>query len=267
MSLLDLAFAQLLLWPHAIAKGLLATIGKGLRLPSPYVWAWMFGVVLLASAQSGPALARDAPAPPQSEVLQHYSDYTKDQTVYLNHDVEEVALSLFLASVAIWAFGFELVLKPRGDPLPSNLRERLDRLDGARLAVRALALGTKACKPERELVFEARAYDEIAASANALLTKARGALITNAVDDASLAPEIEALIARVGELSVRLKKMQPDHLSPAEVGDRIRFGWGFFNRVNRGWRRAFARRKRLKTIEQLNGMRWPTWAEIRGLPA
>lgn len=264
MSRFTFSFAPLLAWPQVMSL-------RPVALPALLrrACARALFIALLALALSGPVLARGGLLPLQVETLQHYGDYTKDKTVYLNHVFEEVALSIGLALVLIWAFGFELALKLRGDPLPSNFRDPLDRLDGARLAVRALALGTKACKPAPELAFEAQLYDEIATRANALLSKARYALISNSVDKVVLSPEAEDLVARAAELSARLKRTQPEHLSAAEVGDRIRFGWGFINRVNRGWRRALARRKRLKitAIEQLNEMRWPAWSSIRGLQA
>jgi hypothetical protein len=239
-----------------------------LRLRLAGIGLLALGLALWASVLSDRAFAEDARPPPPVETTQRYADYTKDQTVYHHHVFEEVALSIAFALVLTWAFGFELAMKLRGDLLPAKLRNALDRLDSARLAVRALALGTKSCRPESELGFEAQAYDEIAARANAALTKARGELIANAVDEAGLIPELEQLILGAAALSARLKALQPENLSAAEVGDRMRFGLGFANRIHRGWRRAFARPKRLKivTIEQIHGMRWPAWSNIRGLP-
>jgi hypothetical protein len=232
-------------------------------------WLKLVGVVLLAAALSAPAVARPGPAPAQDEALQHYADYTKDQTVYLNHKIEKIGLSVFFAAVFIWCFGFEVILRLRGDPLPSNIRAAFDRLDAVRLEVRALTLGAKALRRGAELTSEARLYDEIAERANFLLSAASANLRSVAVDKAALMEEIEQLIVRSNAFSARLRTMQPDHLSTAEVGDRIRFGWGFVNRVNRGWRRAFARPKQLKirTIEQFQEMKWRAWSSIEGLTA
>lgn len=244
-----------------------ASIGLFAAFASPFAWAAgdapPKAAVAVGATQSPDKLSTEDANP-----VGAWSAYDKEPNFNREHTVGEIAIGVAVALVLAWIFGFKLVLRMRGgDVFPAPVRDRLDRLDAARLAAVASAWRLKSRKPDAELLDEKQLYEGLAAEANAALDKARQDLKLNSVDAEFLIPEIDALIARAKALSTRLQSEQLPQASSANRGEAFKFLWAAVNRINRGWELAVARGKELKlvAIAQLNAMRWPSWSRLDAL--
>lgn len=199
--------------------------------------------------------------------LQREADYSRDQqNAYFNPTYGLIALGIGAILGLAWYFGGDPASRLRGDPLPSRLRNRLDRLDSAGFAVLAGVRAAKSLKPEPELFEEKRLYDRLAADIDEVLDKMRRDLLLNLVDEDFLVPALDRLSERAQDLAFRLRRIAPVR-SP--VGDKtgLPFGHGRLAQINRGWERVFSSESpKMATIRHSSAMRWPAWSRIEAPP-
>lgn len=203
------------------------------------------------------------PLPLQAKFIVNEAEMTEDRQLGGSHLVPAILLGFGLLLGGGWLYGSRLALMFRKDPLTARVRDQLDKLDAARLAVRSLAFGAMAGHTETEL-FEVRAlHDTIAERADALLDKAKSDFCLDAVDEAYFVSETERIIADCKSLFEKLAALQPDRKAGAWTV--AHYGPNVVARAKRGWDRAFASdgELRMTTIAQLNQMKWPLWSALK----
>jgi hypothetical protein len=196
--------------------------------------------------------------------IQREADYMRDPTnAYFNPTYGLIALGLGAFFGLAWLFGSEPAARLRGDPVPSRVRTRLDRLDGARLAVLAGIRAAKAYRAEAALAAEQALYDRLAADADDVLDKLRRDLLLNLVDEDFLVPALDALSERARSLSFRLQRLAPVRAPSGDAAAGLAIGHGTLAAINRGWERVFSGESpKMATIRHSSAMRWPAWSRI-----
>jgi hypothetical protein len=230
--------------------------------------AFAMGSVAPPSFAASPAVAAAVkwdigPLPLQAKIIVNEAEMTEDRQLGGSHLVPGVLLGLGLLLGGAWLYGSRLVLMFRKDPLTAKVRDQLDKLDAARIAVRNLAFGAMAAHSETDL-FEVRAlHDTIAERADALLDKAKSDFCLDAVDEAYFVAETERIVADCEALFEKLAALQPDRKTRAWA--IVRQGPNVVARAKRSWDRAFVSdgELRMTTIAQLNQMKWPLWSALK----
>jgi hypothetical protein len=203
------------------------------------------------------------PLPLQARIIVNEAEMTEDHQLGGSHLVPAILLALGLLLGGGWLYGSRLALMFRKDPLTARVRDQLDKLDAARLAVRNLAFGAMAAHSETEL-FEIRAlHDTIAERADALLDKAKADFCLDAVDEGYFVSETGRIIADCKSLFEKLAALQPDRKAGAWTV--VSYGPNVVARAKRSWDRAFVSdgELRMTTIAQLNQMKWPLWSALK----
>jgi hypothetical protein len=203
------------------------------------------------------------PLPLQAKIIVNEAEMTEDRQLGGSHLVPAILLGLGLLLGGGWLYGARLALMFRKDPLTARVRDELDKLDAARIAVRNLAFGAMAAHTEKEL-FEVRAlHDTIAERADALLDKAKADFCLDAVDEAYFVSETRRIIGDCEGLFEKLTGLQPDRKVGAWA--IVRQGPNVVARAKRSWDRAFVSdgELRVTTIAQLNQMKWPLWSALK----
>ncbi len=235
------------------------------------------GILLLALVPATPSLAFSTQGqghrpmlgqlPLDIAQIQRDADYTRDDKSYFNPTFGLIALGVGALLGLAWFFGGDPAARLRGDPVPSRLRNRLDRLDSARLAVLAGVRAAKALAPEPALSEEKLIYDRLAADTDAVLDKMRRDLLLNQVDEEFLVPALDRLAERARGLSVRLARIAPVRSPVDFYKSRPSVGQGPFSRINRSWERVFSGESpKMATIRHASAMRWPSWPSIEAPP-
>lgn len=196
--------------------------------------------------------------------IQREADYTRDQrNPYFNPTYGLIALGIGALLGLVWLFGSEPAARLRGDPVPSRVRTRLDRLDGARLAVLAAVRAAKAHRSEAELAAEKALYEELAADTDEVLDKMRRDLLLNLVDEEVLIRALDSLTERARGLSFRLQRLAPVSAPGFELPPGAAAGQGTLAAIHRGWERVFSNESpKMATIRHSGAMRWPAWSRI-----
>lgn len=195
--------------------------------------------------------------------IQREADYTREHNPYFNPTVGMIAIGIGALLGLAWFFGGERASQLRGDPVPSRVRSRLDRLDGARLAVLAATRASKSVGSDAELSAEKTLYDRLAADVDEVLDKVRRDLLLNLVDEDFLVPALDELTDRAHALSFRLRRIAPVRSMISDEKTSLQLGHATLARVSRGWERVLsAEPQKMTTIRQLNAMRWPSWSRI-----
>ncbi len=229
-----------------------------------------FGMLLLAIVPATASLAVSMQAQGRRAILrlplldiaqiQREADYTRDpRNAYFNPTYGLIALGIGALFGLAWLFGGAPAARLRGDPVPSRVRTRLDRLDGARLAVLAAVRAAKACRAEAELTAEQAIYDRLAADADEVLDKVRRDLLLNLVDEDFLVPALDALSERARTLSFLLQRWAPVRVPSGDAA----IGHGTLAAINRGWERVLSGESpKMATIRHSSAIRWPAWSRI-----
>lgn len=231
------------------------------------------GVLLLAIVPATPSLAlsmqaqgRRALGLPLLDIAraQREADYTRDpHNAYFNPTYGLIALGIGALFGLAWLLGSEPVARLRGDPVPSRIRTRLDRLDSARLAVLAGVRAAKAHRAESELAEEQALYERLATDTDEVLDKVRRDLLLNLVDEEFLVPALDALSDRARSLSFRLRRLAPVHAPTQDMTTGFGTGRGTFAAINRGWERVLSSESpKMATVRHASTMRWPAWSRI-----
>jgi hypothetical protein len=195
--------------------------------------------------------------------IQRDADYTKSDHPYFNPTFGLIALGIGALLGLGWLLGADTASRLRGDPVPSRIRTRLDRLDSATLAVLASVRAAKSHRPEAELAAEKALYDRLATDIGEVLDKVRLDLLLNFVDEGYLVPALDELSARARSLSFELRRLAPVRSMVGDEKTGLPLGPGLLSRINRGWERVFSPESaKMTTIRQLNAMRWPAWSRI-----
>jgi hypothetical protein len=195
--------------------------------------------------------------------IQRDADYTRGDHIYFNPTFGLIALGIGALLGVAWLLGADTASRLRGDPVPSRIRSRLDRLDSATLAVLASVRAAKAHRPEAELTAEKALYDQLATEIGELLDKVRLDLLLNFVDEGYLVPALENLSVRARNLSFELRRRAPVRSMVGDEKTSLALGHGLLSHINRGWERVFSPEPaKMMTIRQLNAMRWPAWSRI-----
>lgn len=234
------------------------------------------GMFLLASAPATPLLAL-APSghghramigllPLEVAQIQRDADYNREgRNAYFNPTYGLIALGIGAIIGLTWFLGAEPASRLRGDPMPSRIRNRLDLLDNARLE--ALAAVRAGKSRGLDLTKEKALYDQLARDVGEVLDKMRRDLLLNIVDEAYLAPALDALDDRARSLSARLRRLAPVPSSMSYERNTVPFRHGALARITRSWERVFSRDPaKMTTIRELNAMRWPSWSRIETSP-
>jgi hypothetical protein len=232
------------------------------------------GMLLLALLPAAPSLALSSQAHGRRSVfglplldiaqLQRDADYTRGgPNAYFNPTYGLIALGIGALFGLAWLFGGEPFSRLRGDPVPSRIRNRLDRLDSTRLTIFAAVRAARARRPDTELAEEKALYDRLAADAGEVLDKARQDLLLNLVDESFLVPALDGLNDRAQSLSFRLRRIAPVGSPARNGGIAVEPAFVGFSRINRGWERVFsAESPKMATVRQLRAMHWPSWSRI-----
>ncbi|SFK40058.1 hypothetical protein [Methylocapsa palsarum] len=203
------------------------------------------------------------PLPLQAKIIVNEAEMTEDRQLGGSHLVPGILLGLGLLLGGGWLYGSRFALMFRKDPLTARVRDELDKLDAARLAVRKLAFGAMSAHSETEL-FDVRAlHDTIAERADALLDRAKADFCLDAVDEDYFISETENIIADCKSLLEKLSELQPDRKAGAWAV--VHYGPNAVARAKRSWERAFVSdgELRMTTIAQLNQMKWPLWSALK----
>jgi hypothetical protein len=224
--------------------GIFIFASLSLLAPAPLASSW--GLPLLEIAQ-----------------IQREADYVGTEHLYFNPTFGLVALGIGAVFGLAWLLGGEPAARLRGDPVPSRIRGRLDRLDSATLAVLAAVRAAKAQRPEAELEQEKATYDRLAKEVGELLDKVRLDLLLNFVDDGLLVVRLDDLFTKVQDFSFQLRRLAPVKSIVADPTATLPLGHSLIARIGRGWERVLSPGSaKMTTIRQLNTMRWPAWSRI-----
>ncbi len=235
-----------------------------LLIGAPGAFARGAGDGALHMVELGPA-AGEPPAD-KLERMQVEADYTKEVASPDTHVFDYVALSIGVVIVLVWLFGSGLVLRLRGDILPSRLKKQLDRLEALRLAIAASVKSLASAEPDAEWPEERRTYDGVATSANAFFERAKRGIKEDSMNEDSLCLELDRIVSTAERLAARLQSLTP---APFVAAERLDVeGLSQVQQINRNWERVFVsgEQSRLASLGQLNAMRWPNWSRLAPPP-
>lgn len=188
-----------------------------------------------------------------------------------------LAFCLVILVAGLGAVGLKIIRMPRPhDPLPAQIRARLDALSDTRHDIVWLVAKARLVGEGHKLPQEKDDYDELASDANAWLASVEEGVARNDVNPSALAgqydervvPKAKHLLETLGE---KMRWMAPQRLDAGILkvattqADHIitvlNYGWEDLDTYLRFSRANEPESKKL-VIGELDDMKWVPWSEV-----